>query len=171
MEEWFDVVDERDEVVGRERRSVVHSRNLLHRAVHVIAFNDAGAVFLQMRSMKKDQCPGMWGTSAAGHLESGEGYAEAARREFREELGIEPPPFEELFKLPPSPQTGWEHVVVYQCRADGPFVLDPEEIDRGVWIAPEDLTRAIESGDSSYTPSLGTVWRGYLALRRRNGRP
>ncbi len=167
MEEWFDVVDEADRVVGREKRSVVHARNLLHRAVHILVFNGRGEVFLQMRSKKKDQCPGMWGTSAAGHLSCGEPYAEAARREFREELGIEPPPLEELFRLPPSSRTGWEHVAVYRCDCEGPFVLDPEEVDYGVWMNPGDLTKAVQSGDRAYTPSLGEVWKGWLAHSAR----
>jgi len=163
MEEWFDVVDENDAVVGREKRSVVHARNLLHRAVHVLAFNQRGQVFLQMRSRNKDQCPCLWGSSAAGHLDCGETYAQAARREFREELGIEAPPLTELFRLPPSASTGWEHVVVYGCRCDGPFHLNAEEIDRGEWLDPESLTVAVRSQDPAFTPSLGTVWNAFLA--------
>ncbi len=167
MEEWFDVVDGADRVVGRERRSVVHARNLLHRAVHVLVFNDKGEVFLQMRSKNKDQCPGQWGTSAAGHLGCGEDYAEAARREFREELGLEPPPLEEIFRLSPSARTGWEHVAVYRCHCEGPFVLDPEEVDYGVWMNPRDLTKAVEARDRAYTPSLGEVWTGWLSFSEK----
>ena len=37
-EEWFDVVNARDEVVGRATRREVHARGLLHRAVHVLVF-------------------------------------------------------------------------------------------------------------------------------------
>lgn len=53
-EEWFDVVNERDEVIGRELRRTVHARGLWHRAVHVLVFDSAGRVFLQKRSMTKD---------------------------------------------------------------------------------------------------------------------
>jgi isopentenyldiphosphate isomerase len=41
-EEYFDVVNERDEVIGRERRAEVHRRGLRHRAVHVLVFNARG---------------------------------------------------------------------------------------------------------------------------------
>ncbi len=50
-EEWFDVVNERDEPVARALRREVHARNLLHRAVHVLVFDQHGRVFLQKRSM------------------------------------------------------------------------------------------------------------------------
>lgn len=52
-DEWFDVVNARDEVVGRETRRVVHATGLWHRAVHVLVFDAAGRIFLQKRSMKK----------------------------------------------------------------------------------------------------------------------
>jgi isopentenyldiphosphate isomerase len=41
-EEIFDVVNERDEVVGQAPRSEVHAKKLLHRAVHVLVFNARG---------------------------------------------------------------------------------------------------------------------------------
>jgi isopentenyldiphosphate isomerase len=88
-EEIFDVVDERDEVVGRAARSEVHRRKLRHRAVHVLVFNRRGEVFLQKRSMLKDTARGKWDSSASGHLASGEDYAAGAVRELREEIGLD----------------------------------------------------------------------------------
>ena len=37
-EEWFDVVNERDEVIRRATRREVHATGLWHRAVHVLVF-------------------------------------------------------------------------------------------------------------------------------------
>ena len=73
-EEIFDVVNERDEVIGQQPRSEVHRLGLMHRAVHVLVFNAAGQVFLQKRSMKKDRQPGLWDSSASGHMDTGEDY-------------------------------------------------------------------------------------------------
>src|SRR5436189_1813515 len=99
-EEIFDVVNERDEVIGQECRSEVHRLGLRHRAVHVLIFNQRGEVFLQKRSMQKDTFPGAWDSSASGHLDRGEGYDDCALRELQEELGVvlATPP-EKLFKL------------------------------------------------------------------------
>ena len=86
-EEIFDVVDERDEVVGRNTRNEVHRLGLQHRAVHVLVFNSRGEIFLQKRSMQKDRQPGLWDSSASGHLNCGEDYDACAVRELGEELG------------------------------------------------------------------------------------
>src|SRR5215831_21290390 len=99
-EDIFDVVNERDEVIDRKPRSEVHRLGLLHRAVHVLVFNSRGRIFLQKRSMKKDRQPGLWDSSASGHVDSGEEYDTCAVRELGEEIGLKlqgPPP--RLFKL------------------------------------------------------------------------
>ncbi len=80
-EEIFDVVNERDEVIGRRARSEVHRLGLLHRAVHVLVFNARGDIFLQKRSLNKDRQPGVWDSSASGHLDTGESYDAGAVRE------------------------------------------------------------------------------------------
>ena len=49
-EELFDIVDNANEVVGRERRSLVHARGLCHRAAYCFVFNAEGALLLQQRS-------------------------------------------------------------------------------------------------------------------------
>src|SRR4051794_19262602 len=141
-EEIFDVVNERDEVIGQQRRSEVHRLGLSHRAVHVLIFNARGEVFLQKRSMTKDTFPGALDSSASGHLDTGEAYDACAVREVAEELGLllKTPP-ERLFKLVACEQTGQEHVWVYRHRAEGPFQLHPEEIERGGWFAPAAVTR------------------------------
>ena len=41
-EEIFDIVNERDEVVGQNTRREVHRLGLKHRAVHVLVFNSRG---------------------------------------------------------------------------------------------------------------------------------
>ena len=123
-EEIFDVVNERDEVVGRQTRREVHRLGLMHRAVHVLVFNSRGQVFLQKRSMTKDRQPGLWDSSASGHLDCGESYDACAVRELREEIGLElSAPPQRLFKLPASEQTDQEHGWVYRCEAEGPFTL------------------------------------------------
>ena len=59
-DEIFDVVNERDEVIGRATRSEVHERGLLHRAVHIFVFNSRGELFIQKRSMSKDRNAGKY---------------------------------------------------------------------------------------------------------------
>src|SRR5688572_24288242 len=90
-DEIFDIVNEKDEVIGQLPRREVHRQGLRHRAVHVLVFNARGEVFLQKRSMTKDNFPGTWDSSAAGHLDTGEAYDACALREVKEELGFTMP--------------------------------------------------------------------------------
>ena len=45
-EEIFDIVNERDEVIGQAPRKEVHARGLWHRAIHVLVFNSRGDFLL-----------------------------------------------------------------------------------------------------------------------------
>ena len=158
-EEVFDVVNERDEVVGQQIRSEVHRLGLMHRAVHVLVFNAAGQVFLQKRSMNKDRQPGVWDSSSSGHVDAGEHYDACAVRELREEIGLrlrEPP--ERLFKLAASQETDQEHVWVYRCAAEGPFQLDPEEIERGDWFSCEEVTRWTAARPQDFATAFLVIW-------------
>jgi isopentenyldiphosphate isomerase len=159
-EEIFDVVNERDEVIGRQSRGEVHRLGLMHRAVHILVFNAAGQVFLQKRSMKKDRQPGLWDSSASGHVDSGEDYDACAVRELREEIGLqlsEAPP--RLFKLAACAETDQEHVWVYRCQAEGPFALHPDEIERGGWFAPGEVTRWMAQRPEDFASALLVIWQ------------
>src|SRR5579863_5356045 len=158
-DEIFDVVNDRDEVIGQEKRGTVHRTGLKHRAVHVLVFNRQGGVFLQKRSMKKDTFPGVWDSSASGHLDTGESYDACAVRELREEIGLSlSAPPQRLFKLPASLDTDQEHVWIYHCSAEGPFTLHPEEIECGGWFDPEELTRWMRERPEDFAGALLVIW-------------
>ena len=159
-EEIFDVVNEHNEVIGRQTRAEVHRLGLKHRAVHVLVFNARGQIFLQKRSMTKDTFPGAWDSSASGHLDSGEDYDACAVRELREEIGLElsqPPAM--LFNLDARPETGQEFVRVYRCEAEGPFTLHPEEIESGAWFEPEAVTRWMGEKPGEFANALLLIWK------------
>ena len=158
-EEWFDVVNERDEVIGRELRRHVHARGLWHRAVHVLVFDAQGRVFLQKRSMLKDLSPGLWDSSCSGHVDSGEDYDTSAVRELGEEIGIQVSTVpERWFRINSCEQTGWEFVWVYRLQHEGPFVLHPEEIERGEWFPIAEVTRWMRERPEDFCPSVKLLW-------------
>jgi isopentenyl-diphosphate delta-isomerase type 1 len=164
-QEILDVVDENDCVIAIKTRGEIHAEGLMHRAVHILLFNSKGELFLQKRSMSKDEQPGKWDSSAAGHVDSGEAYLDCARREITEELGIvAQQSMQVLFKLPASVLTGNEHCMVYRYIFDGPMVLQAEEIDDGQWLTVEAMDRRVADNDPSLSEAVSLIWEKYRKL-------
>ena len=158
-DEIFDVVDASDEVVGRERRVVVHANNLLHRAVHILVFDKHGQVFLQKRSRLKDNHPGTWDSSAAGHLDAGEDYDCCAVRELEEELGVTGVAPARVAKIPACAATGWEHVWLYRVEWNGPVRFPCAEIEAGLWLPPAEIDLWIAARPEDFAPGFIECWR------------
>lgn len=159
-------VDENDQVIGTRTRGELHRLGLRHRAVHILVFNSRNELFLQKRSASKDINPGLWDTSAAGHVDLGESYDEAARRELSEELGVgDAPPIQPIFKLPSSPETGWEFIQVYTVKHDGPFRLNAQEITEGQWIPTDELDDWIQQGGKGLTLSFQSLWQTFQQMQ------
>ncbi len=151
-DEVFDVVDEQGRPVGRALRRECHSDpSLIHPVVHVFVFNRAGALFLQQRSLSKDVQPGRWDTSVGGHLHSGENPPDGARREMREELGIDAPlvfSHEYVWRCPRES----EYVRAYVASFEGPFRLDPDEVSAGRFWTFDEIAASV--GRGVFTPNF-----------------
>ncbi len=159
LEELFDVVDERDQVIGQAPRREVHARKLLHRAVHVFVFDNLGRIYLQKRSLLKDSAPGAWSASCSGHLDAGEDYDSAAQRELKEEIGVElDEPPQRWLRLRACEELGHEFVWIYRIEHEGPFTLDPSEIERGEWFTVTEITEGVLQRPAEYAESLCYMW-------------
>jgi 16S rRNA (adenine1518-N6/adenine1519-N6)-dimethyltransferase len=131
---------------------------LRHRAVHIFVFNQRGDLFLQKRSRWKDRHPGLWDSSAAGHVTAGDTYAATVPRELSEELGIEAAA-EEIATLPASEQTGWEFVHLFRARHDGPFTLPPAEIESGTFFTLDQIARWTRNRPQDFASGFLECWR------------
>ena len=159
LDELFDVVDEQDRVTGQLARREVHRRGLRHRAVHLLVVNRSGQVFLQQRSLQKDLFPGLWDSSAAGHVGTGEDYDGTAQRELAEELGCRPDQSPRpLFKIEAREETGQEFVWVYRVEAEGPFILQADEIEGGAWFTVEEIDRWHATRSQELAPAFIYLW-------------
>jgi isopentenyldiphosphate isomerase len=168
--EYFDIVDDAGRVIGRASRAACHGDpSLIHRSVHIYVFNRRGEILLQLRSTDKDIQPGRWDTSVGGHLDSGEEYDQAARRELCEELGLElgdenPGPDDGnpgpaggtglayLFDIRIRNEIESENARVYAIRSEGPFDFAADEIDEVRFWSPGEIEAALGTG--MLTPNL-----------------
>ena len=87
--ESIDVLDATGAFAGRiKSKPDVHRVGDWHRSVHVWIVAGDGRVLIQRRSPRKENHPGLWDVSAAGHISAGESPVESAIREVEEELGL-----------------------------------------------------------------------------------
>jgi isopentenyldiphosphate isomerase len=161
--EMLDVVDKDDRIVGVMERGAIHRKRLFHRSVHVFLIDENGRIYLQRRSFEKPEHPGKWDSSASGHVESGESYEEAARRELEEEIGVKAAP-EPVLRVRGSEETGMEHSMLFRVlrtRADPSPEPDPREILEGRFFECEEIEAGISRDPETYSPSFRLLFRLY----------
>jgi 16S rRNA (adenine1518-N6/adenine1519-N6)-dimethyltransferase len=161
--DMLDIVDKNDTVIGSGARSMIHARGLIHRAVHIFVFDNSSRIYVQRRSSIKDRFPGRLDSSAAGHVDSGEDYESAARRELMEELALDAD-IEHVLKVPASQITDNEHVALFKATTDSRPRPDPEEITWGGFMRGEELTGAMERAPGDFVPAFIYLWKRYLEL-------
>ena len=169
--EILDVVDADDLVVGAMERREIHCKGLFHRSVHVFVLDEAGRVYLQQRSLAKEEHPGKWDSSASGHVGTGESYTEAAVRELEEEIGLQASP-EPLLKVPASEETGMEHSVLFQVRrrsTDPSPKPNPNEILQGRFLPTEEIEACMAAKPETFSPSFRLLFRLYMERTRGEG--
>ena len=155
--ERFDLVDENDVPIGTASRHEVHTQKLRHRAVHIFVFNRKGELFLQKRSRWKDVHPLRWDSSAAGHVNAGDDYAETAVREVEEELGVAAA-VELAGKIAACENTGQEFVHVFRAEHEGPFILPRAEIETGGFFPVEVVERWIVERPEDFATGFLECW-------------
>lgn len=131
-EEWFPLIDEQGNTIGKATRRECHNGSkLLHPVVHLHIINNDGELYLQKRSVNKDIQPGKWDTAVGGHIDYGETVEEALAREVREELGITHfIPIHVLTYIFESDRER-EMVNTFYTVYTGKMQIDPVEIDDG----------------------------------------
>ena len=152
-EEWFPLVNEMGETIGKATRKECHSGSKqLHPVIHLHIFNDAGELYLQKRSMTKDIQPGKWDTAVGGHIDYGETVEEALRREVREELGITAftPQFITRYGFESAIEK--ELVNTFRTIYNGEIKPDTEELDGGRFWSLEEIKSNL--GQNVFTPNF-----------------
>ena len=159
-DEWIDVVDERDHVVGRATRRQMREHNLLHRNASVLCLDSQDRVFVHQRMPTKDVFPNLYDLFASGVVMAGESYETAAARELAEELGVVGALLEPLFKHRYEGPSSRSFTMVYRVRWDGPIVTQAEEIAWGGFIPL--LEAANNDQRFQYVPDGLEIFQRYL---------
>lgn len=134
-----DIVNKADEVIGQASKEEISSEGLICRVSFIMLANSKGQLLLHQRSANKKAYPLYWSGAAAGHLASGETYEEAARREMKEEIGVEAK-LEFVGKF--FAEEDNEMVGVFLGHYDGPIKIEPMEIAQTKYFDPDGLEAA-----------------------------
>ena len=165
VDEVFEIVDENDNVIGTELRSIVHTKGILHRSAQVLLVNSGGKVFLQQRSPSKRICPLAWDIGVAEHLKPGESYKDAAKRGLKEELGIEAEvdmvitPYREDNEYDNGKTIDREFAAAFIAVSDDDVVLDRSEVADGRFFRLEEVRKMMNENSEKFTPWFVNLWK------------
>ena len=163
-QEILDVVDLQDNIISKAPRDYVHDHLLMHRSSHVLLFNCRDELFVQKRSLNKDESPGLWDASAAGHVESGENYRHCAHRELEEELGVSNIILNKVLCLPAQEKTFFEYIHVYKCITDSKISINKYEISEGRFFNSSMIKRSIHNNVTTFTPTFKIIFKNLISI-------
>lgn len=141
------MVNENDEVLGTVPKEEAHRKGIPHRIAVTYVENGKGKFLVQVRM------DGTLDHSSAGHVDPGETYEEAARRELSEELGIRGAKLKKIghsMSINERARDGLNrtHIFdVFSCVAE-PGQLQADEVKDVYWADPEEVLRDMTSGQS-----------------------
>lgn len=142
--ELWPVVTSDDRIIRYTTEAECHGNPpLLHRTTFVLAYNRAGEILLQQRSLSKRLYPGYLTMSATGHNIEDEDYEVTARRETSEELGVKPDRLTEVWRGVVDAPGHLSRSVVFKTILEGPFRPRAAEVEE-VRFHPESIIRALE---------------------------
>lgn len=154
--EYLDVVNDDDEIIGEVSRKDLYNELSAHRIVHVLVFNKNEELALQMRSDKMSYLPRHWSTSAGGHVQKGESYEQAAKRELMEECGIDGD-LEMLFKEQYIGELGEHRVkkflMVFKIVVEDTFNFKNDEVEKIEFHSMDKVKEMISNGEK-FHPEL-----------------
>ena len=133
-DEIIQIVDEDNTEIAAVPRRVMRDQNLIHRASYILVFNSKDELFILRRTMTKDIYPGYWDVAAGGVVLALENYEESAVRELGEELGLKDRKLRHCFDrfYEDADNRVWGRI--FSCRAEGPFTLQQEEVEYGMFV-------------------------------------
>lgn len=169
-EERVEIVNERNEVIGSERREDMRRERLIHRATYAFIRNSQNYFYVQRRSNLKDYCPLYFDPTPGGVVAAGESYKDTNRREIEEEMGI----------VCANPEDQLKHLFTFyyederircfgdawELEYDGELKIQPEEVESVHMMSMAEIIRRDKDKDSgeNFTPDSLFACHEYVRL-------
>lgn len=153
------IVDENDNPIGEEDLRVAQQQGHIVRIARVMVEDDSGRILLQKRSTNMRVYPNCWDNSAAGHVDVGEDYLGAAKREMQEEVGITGKELTEIGAYFTDEQ--YEDLrlrrfnKVYKTKAtDKDITIDPSEVSEVKWFSLDEIKDLVKNHPEQVTDGV-----------------
>jgi len=146
MEDLY-YVDRNDSVIGKVSREKAHEKLLRHRTGIIFLVDKKDRIFLTKRSPDKEIFSGCNDASSSFHVTYGESYEEAAKREGKEELGLDNE-IEFLEKFSHFDPPSNHFVAVFKMEYHGESLdIDQEEFETGGFFDLKQVEKMIDEKD------------------------
>lgn len=148
VEEFLDLVDHQDRVIGKLERAQVYAQGFHNfRVINAFLINEQGQLWVPRRTAHKRLFPLHLDVSVGGHVSSGETYEEAFAREMQEEIGIALSDvcYKDLGLLTPHQHgvSAFMHVYTFFYEQVPPY--NTNDISEYYWFYPHELMKKITS--------------------------
>ena len=144
MTELNEVIDDNYNVLDILPREKIIKKNLKHKAALVIVKNSQNQFYIHQRKHTKEVNPLKWVVGAGGAVNLNESFYDAAKRELKEELGIESI-VNFLFDFDYKSDINNYKAKIYITNYNGKITLDKNECEQGKWISLDELKFFIEN--------------------------
>ncbi len=150
--EYLDLVDDNDNVIGSKPRYEIEAAGLRNfRVINAFLVNSDNKIWIPRRTAQKRLFPLCLDMSVGGHVESGETYDQAFRRETMEEINLDVDAYEvkELGYLQPKTHHLSAFMKVYEIRSDDAPDYNRDDFVEAFWLSPAELKDRIEQGEKA----------------------
>lgn len=155
IEEYVAQVDEHDNVINKITRKQLRKDNLIHRSNSIFIFNPRTNKYaIQIRSLKKEYCPGYYDLVTGGIIGYNEDLNKAVLRELNEEMGVNLSDCSnELNKLKYITKIFYNSdytrlwTYVYFLEYDGEFKFNDGEVTGVVYWSKDEIIEKIKSNE------------------------
>jgi len=164
-DEYLDIVNENDVVIGKDLRSNIYAKNLSNniRVINIFLFNSKNELLLPKRSANRKIFPNCYDFSCGEHVTLGEEYYDAAIRGLEEELGIKNVKLIELGKLTPKDGANC-FMKVYKLVYDFPIVnYDKDGIESLNWFSLEKVKQLLKENKTDFKSDFPIAFEKYFS--------
>ena len=161
--EMLDLVDETDRVTGQISRDDAWATQARIRVVNAFVVNARGQLWIPRRTADKKMFPNCLDMGVGGHVQSGESYLAAFRRETQEELNVnlDQIPWRKIAYFSPIETTLSAFMEVFEIQLERTPAFNPDDFSESFWLTPQEAKQKIRSGDPAKGDLLELLERLY----------